>query len=162
MGFCGVPEGGKALALTLAHICKMQYIFPEKKVTAVATDSSREETELVFSRHVPEKGERWWIVEDVCNKFSTASALITLIESYGAEVAGILCFLNESTIVEEIFSLGVECGAPKYPVVALVRKPTKQYSQDDPEVTDDIARGNVVWNPKVEWDKLSKAMAETR
>ncbi|NQV88339.1 MAG: hypothetical protein HQ402_02190 [Parcubacteria group bacterium] len=156
-GFCGAPEGGKALATAMTIIFGKQYIFPEKKITAVATDSSREVSELVFSRHEPYKGDVWWIVEDVCNNFSTTAKLVELIESVGASVAGILCFLNRSLLVGGMFS--PRCGLD-LPVISLVRKPIEQYDQDDPEVVDDIKAGNVVWKPKNEWGRLAQAMAD--
>ena len=161
-GFCGAPEGGKALACqlaqasgTLAEEHLSQYIFPEKKIIALATPTSREVSELVFDRHEPEAGESWWIVEDVCNNFSTTAKLVALIESYGASVAGILCFLNRSPEINEEF-----CLRPglKLPVIALVRKKIEQYRQNNPFVAEDVLMGNVVWKPKNEWGKLAAAM----
>lgn len=154
-GFCGAPEGGKALAVALANRYHKQYIFPEKKVTFVSTKDGREVSELVFDRHEPDQGDAWWIVEDVCNNFSTTAKLIALIEQYGAKVAGILCFLNRSLEVDTEYR-------PReglvLPVIAVVRKPIPQYRQDDPEVATDIAAGNVVWKPKNEWHKIEEAM----
>ncbi len=156
VGFCGAPEGGKAFAYQLAADFGKQYIYPEKKVTAVADTTTREASELVFSRHEPGKGESWFIVEDVCNNFSTTSALVALIESFGATVAGVLCFLNRSGVVERDY-------APReglvVPVVAVVRKPFRQYAQDDALVQEDIGRGNVVWSPKRDWARLAAANA---
>lgn len=149
-GFCGAPEGGKALAVTLAIVLELQYIFPEKKVTAVGTDTSREVSELRWGRHQPEKGERWLIVEDVCNNFSTTASLFTLIQSCGAEVAGIVCFLNRSIDIDHTF-YGL-------PVLRLVRKPISEYRQGDVAVAADIQAGNVIWKPKDGWAELMAAM----
>jgi orotate phosphoribosyltransferase len=151
-GFCGAPEGGKALAATLAGLCGKQYIFPEKKVTAVETPNSREESTLVFGRHEPEPGEVWWITEDVCNNFSTTAAGVELIESRGASVGGIICLLNRSLDVDTMYS---PREGHVLPVVSLVRMPIAQYRQDDPFVAEDIAKGNVVWKPKNEWHRLA-------
>lgn len=153
-GFIGAPEGGKALALALALELGVQYVFPEKKVRALATPTSRELSELVFDRHDPEGGE-WWIVEDVCNNFSTTAKLVALVEGCGASVGGVLCFLNRSLGVDEVYAPrpGLELS-----VVALVRKPIKQYAQDDPHVAEDVRAGNVVWKPKNEWHRLDAAM----
>lgn len=154
-GFCGAPEGGKAIAVVLAVLTGKQYIFPEKKVLEVATADSREKSEMIFSRHEPDKGDWWWIVEDVCNNFSTTAALITLIESYGAFVAGIACPLNRSVSVSSAYT---HTDGRQFPVVALVLKPIPEYEQDDPEVVEDIQVGNVVWKPKNDWDKLPASM----
>lgn len=154
-GFCGAPEGGKAFAYQLAADTGQHYIYPEKKVTAVADATRRETSDLVFSRHEPGRGESWFIVEDVCNNFSTTSSLVALIESHGASVAGVLCFLNRSNVVTTSYE-------PRegliLPVVAVVQKPFGQYDQADPLVADDLARGNVVWSPKRDWAKLAAAM----
>ncbi len=157
-GFCGAPEGGKAFAYQLAADHKKQYIYPEKKVTALASASARETSDLVFSRHEPGRGESWFIVEDVCNNFSTTSTLVALIESFGAEVAGVLCFLNRSEVVREDY---VPRDGLVLPVVAVVQKPFRQYAQDEAFVADDLARGNVVWSPKRDWHRLSGATLRT-
>ena len=151
-GFCGAPEGGKAFAYQLALDNGKQYIYPEKKTAAVATATSREVSELVFSRHEPGKGENWFIVEDVCNNFSTTSSLVALIESFGASVAGVLCFLNRSGVVEKDY---MPRPGLILPVVAVVRRPFQQYAQDDAFVAADLAEGNVVWSPKRDWHRLA-------
>ena len=155
-GFIGAPEGGKAFAYQLALETGKAYIYPEKTVTAAASATGRESSELVFSRHEPEAGEAWVIVEDVCNNFSTTAKLVAEIERHGARVAGILCFLNRSETVGERY-------APRpgldLPVVALVRKPFGQYAQDDPAVAAEVAALNVVWSPKKDWPRLAAAMA---
>ena len=56
-GFCAAPEGGKALAVTLASLTGKEYIFPEKQVTAIKTETSREKSVLAWGRHEPERGE---------------------------------------------------------------------------------------------------------
>jgi adenine/guanine phosphoribosyltransferase-like PRPP-binding protein len=155
--FCGAPEGGKALALLLARLWGRRYIYPEKIVTAVKTDTAREKSELRFDRHFPQPDDLVWIVEDVCNNFSTTTALIKLVESQGAKVAGILCFLNRSPVVGDIFTLG-DCEQ-KLPVVSLVRKIIPEFKQDDPYVKADVEANNVVWKPKHAWPQLAAAMA---
>lgn len=160
-GFCGAPEGGKALAVRLAAETGTQYIFPEKKIVALKTETSREKSELVFDRHVPDSGDIWWIVEDVCNNFSTTAALIALIESLGARVAGIICFLNRSENVGVRFQPAGD-GTPSWPVISVVRQIIPQYTQDDPFVAEDIKAGNVVWKPKNEWARLAQAMADSK
>ena len=150
-GFCGAPEGGKALAATLATITGRSYIFPEKKVTVLKSENSREQSTFVWSRHEPEAGEEIFLVEDVCNNFSTTADMIRLIESKGALVVGIICFLNRSLSIENEYS---PYAGRKIPVYALVRQLIAEYKQDDPEVSEYVAKGNVIWKPKDEWDKL--------
>lgn len=157
-GYCGAPEGGKALATGLALLGEGQYIFPEKKVTELATALSREVSELAFIRHQPAEGETWILVEDVCNNFSTTAALAELVERQGARVAGVACVFNRSTIVQDRFVHDSAEHRLSFPVVSLVRKPLPQYSQDDPHVAADVRRGNVVWKPKHEWPALAGAM----
>ncbi len=154
-GFIGAPEGGKAFAYQLALDAGQSYIYPEKKITVAASATSREASEMVFSRHEPEAGQSWFIVEDVCNNFSTTAKLVAQIESYGAAVAGILCFLNRSESVGEIYE---PRPGQVLPVVAVVRKPFGQFAQDDPAVAGDIADLNVVWSPKKDWPRLAAAM----
>ncbi|MCX6718441.1 MAG: hypothetical protein NTY81_02460 [Candidatus Staskawiczbacteria bacterium] len=75
---CGAPIGGYSLATALGMITDNNVIKAEKKVTALATESAREKSKLVFGRHSVEKGLRYAIVEDVCNNFSTTEELINL------------------------------------------------------------------------------------
>ena len=156
-GFCGAPEGGKAFAYQLALDIGKSYIYPEKKVTIAASATSREVSELVFARHEPAAGESWFIVEDVCNNFSTTAKLVASIEAYGARVAGILCFLNRSDTIDEAYEARPGLVLP---VVAVVRKSFGQFAQSDAAVAEDLAQGNVVWSPKKDWPRLAAAMAE--
>ena len=157
-GFCGAPEGGKALAAILAVLGEREYIFPEKKVIAAATAQSRERSELSFSRHEPGVEENWVLVEDVCNNFSTTAALVELVEQHGAKVAGIACVFNRSTLFGGRFTHGSGERTLSLPIASLVRRELPQYQQDDPEVAADVLRGNVVWKPKHEWSALAAAM----
>jgi len=145
VGFCGAPEGGKALAAVLSSIACAKHIFPEKEVTALKTETAREKTRLFFDRHEPTPGMIYWIVEDVCNNFSTTKDMIALIESAGAKVGGVVCFFNRSMTVDKEFELR---PGEFIPVVALVRMPIPQYEQDDPEVLLSVRDGNVEWKPK--------------
>jgi orotate phosphoribosyltransferase len=145
----------------LSVIDRNQYIFPDKKVTALAVKSSREKSELVFGRHEPAKGERWIIVEDICNNFSTTADLVNQIEQHGAQCVGIVCFLDRSEKNDGRFSFNSSDGSRvTIPVISLVRMFIPQYQQDDPEVLADVRTGNVIWKPKIEWDRLAKAMAQ--
>lgn len=150
--FCGAPLGGMAIATILADIFKVRYVFLEKKITALATEHQREQSELIFKRHSISRGDRVVLVEDVANNFSTTDKSIDLIEGNKAEVVSIACFYNRSLTVGTVFR-----GRP---VDSLVRQPVAEWEQDDPEVAEDIAKGNVIWKPKDHWPKLEQAMRE--
>lgn len=154
--FCGAPIGGYSLADALGLGNNIDMIKAEKKVMALATSTSREQSKLLFSRHDVEPGLNYVVVEDVCNNFSTTEAQIALIDFAGGKVLAIACFLNRSlTVEQEYYSAVMSCDIP---VVSLVRLPINEWKQDDPAVAEDIIRGNVVWKPKDEWDCLMRAM----
>ncbi|MFH1181110.1 MAG: hypothetical protein V1705_01720 [bacterium] len=160
--FCGTPIGGYNFSVILGWTYNRRVVKAEKKVTALATEKTREQTELVFARHDIERGVRYAIVEDVCNNFSTTETLIALIMSLGGSVTAIVCELNRSLDFEDYYYPSKVAGGRLIPVASLVRKPIPEYRQDDPAVIDDIRIGNVVWKPKIEWPRLMKAMADSR
>lgn len=87
----------------------------------------------------------------VVNNVSTPKDLIPLFDEVGADVLGILCYLNRSE-VHESFNMG---DGRIFPIVPIVRQPTKQWRQDDPEVSGLITAGQIVWKPKIEWEKIA-------
>ncbi len=109
------PGGRQGLRVSARPRSGRSYIYPEKTITAAASATSRETSELVFSRHEPEPGQSWFIVEDVCNNFSTTAKLVALIESHGARVAGILCFLNRSATIDGSFEPRPGQACPWWP-----------------------------------------------
>jgi orotate phosphoribosyltransferase len=167
--FCGTPIGGYSLADALGLGNNIDMIKAEKKVLALATSTSREVSNIVFSRHDVEAGQRVVIVEDVCNNFSTTNQLILNIRHSGAEVVAIVCFLNRSLTVNDFYSPGkltlhsgekLDLSGLRIPVISLVHLPINEWKQNDPAVAEDIAKGNVVWKPKDEWPRLMQAMHE--
>lgn len=147
--FLGAPMGGLATAFVLADTLRGDFAFAEKKVTAVTTIQSREESKLILNRHELFPGSRIIVVEDVCNNFSTTEQIKKLVEEVGCQLFGIACLLNRSEATEWN---GV-------PVVSLMHIPTAQWRQDDPAVAEDVAKGNVAWKPKAEWPKLQVVMS---
>ena len=145
----GMPMGGLLLAQRIAAILGTRLSYAEKLVTVAATDGQRETSKLVFARHGIESGEKVLIVEDICNNFSTTMQGIQLIEDNGGKPIGIVCAVNRS---EQTEWNGL-------PVISSVFKPTPQFKQEDPEVAEYIARDQVIWKPKPNWDKLAAAMA---
>jgi orotate phosphoribosyltransferase len=144
----GMPMGGLSLALAFSMAYGCQYAFAEKKVTAFAKATSREESHLVLARHTLPKGGSIGIGEDVVNNFSTTAEAVKLVQEAGAEVSAIICAINRSGQTEWN---GI-------PVISYVHRPTPQYRQDDPVVAELVEAGNVAWKPKNDWQRLMAAM----
>lgn len=153
---CGMPEGGKALGVALSLETCRRYIFAERETIAVKTETSREKSRLLFSRHRPKKKERVVIVEDVVNNMSSADELIQRIHEAGATVQAVTCFLNRSPDYNAVYPS--EFG--DIPIVNIIRRIIPEYRQDDPAVAAEVAKGNVVWKPKDEWEKLEVAVQQ--
>jgi orotate phosphoribosyltransferase len=153
---CGAPIGGYSITDALGLRFGYGMVKAEKKVVGWDAAKDREVTRLAFSRHSVESGANYLIVEDVCNNFSTTEELIKLIIAGGGTVLGIVCFLNRSLTVNDFYKSSAT--NKDLPVVSLVRMPIHEWRQDDPAVANDIARGNVCWKPKNDWDRLMKAM----
>ncbi len=147
--FCGAPEGGKSLALLLASKRGGLYCYPDQEVLA-----GTREKQLTFMRHDGcMQGKRVAIVEDVLNNFSTTQALVDLIKEQGGTVTAIVAVLDRSNTQDNSWN-----SIPIYPII---RKSIPQYRQSDEQVKDDIAKGNVVFRPKTQWDHLIKIMNGT-
>jgi orotate phosphoribosyltransferase len=155
--FCGAPLGGYDFTKMLGLVYDRRAIKAEKKVIALATGNSREESILVFGRHEIKPGDDVAIVEDVCNNFSTTDKLISLIEKSGGKISAIVCLLNRSLSVDSFYLRDGDDSEP-IPVISLVRLHIPEFKQDDPAVEEDIKKGNVAWKPKDEWGRLMNAM----
>lgn len=160
---CAAPLGGMTFGPFLALALGVPYIFPERVVTVAKSAMAREEVDLAFGRHAPDKGHRVLLVEDVANNFSTTAKLAALVVAHGAVPVGLGCLLNRSLLVDTEYELPFPLpnGGSSFPVGALVRHPIPQYRQDDPMVADDVTAGKVVQKPKTEWAQLEAAMAAT-
>lgn len=163
----GMPMGGLALALAIAREARehgwlgenVLYGFLEKKVTRVAAEGQREESVLIFGRHTVETGDKILIVEDVVNNLTTAGEAVGLFESTGAEVIAIVCAVNRSFPFVNVFE---RPGKAPIPIVAAIERSTPQWTQDDPEIAEDLARLGFVPKPKHERARLQKIMADAR
>ncbi len=151
--FCGATYGGLAFGLVLALVCGKKFVYPEKEIEPAPNGGRK--TTLIFRRHEIQPKEKVVIVEDVSNNFSTAKALIRLIGIAGGQTTGIASFLNRSLSVDNEY---VAQGGSRVPVLSLVRQPIPEYRQDDPYVAEDIEKGNIIWDPKRDWDILLEAM----
>ncbi|MCX6724382.1 MAG: phosphoribosyltransferase [Candidatus Staskawiczbacteria bacterium] len=167
--FCGAPIGGYSLADAIGDYAGIPSIKAEKQVIEVKTATSKEVSEVIFGRHSVKAGQRVAIVEDVCNNFSTTLSLILKIEKLGAQVVAIVCFLNRSLTLGDVYCPGAnvllrsgerrDMSAFRIPVVSLVRLPINEWKQDDPAVAEDVAKNNVAWDPKKkDWERLMEAM----
>jgi orotate phosphoribosyltransferase len=150
------PMGGIYWSAALGRVFERPAIFAEKEVLTAKTESSKEVHKLIWGRHRPEQGELVDFVEDVCTNFSSTAHMVDLCEQVGAVPNRIICLFNRSP-----FETFVYCDY-RLPVVALVRKQTTQYRQDDQRVADDVAAGNICWHPKKEKARLREAMAAAR
>lgn len=146
----GAPMGGILLSGSVGDILQCRTIFAEKKVISVAIPEKgiKEESAQIINRHEIYPGDKVVVIEDVCNNFSTTQKLKELIESRGGNLIAIACAVNRS-------------GKDNWegiPVVSALYIEAKQYKQDDPRVINLIRAGEIVWKPKVEWNRLKKAM----
>lgn len=169
---CAAPLGGYKFADAISARHGIDAIMAEKRVTRAATSSSKEESNIVFSRHQPEEGDEVVITEDVTNNFKTTGRLCFWIMQCKAKLAAILCILNRSMTVDAVWQERVEAnlasgklvdfGVVSAPVISVIRMPYDEYKQDNPAVAADVAAGNVAWNPKraEDWARLMAAMEQ--
>jgi len=146
----GVPGGGLIIGHNTARYLDALYVGLEKKITALATETSKEQTKLALGRHDIEPGMRAVLCEDLVNNFSTTDKAIEVVEATGAHVVGIICGINRSQ-VDSYSDLRV---------VSIVHVPTPQYKQDDPMVAAFIENPGVVLDVKPEWSRLKQVMAD--
>ncbi|HBA36513.1 TPA: hypothetical protein DCZ15_01410 [Candidatus Falkowbacteria bacterium] len=146
----GAPMGGILLAGEVGRKWNRRTIFAEKKIIALADQEKgrKEESRLIVDRHEIGFRETVIIVEDVCNNFSTTAYLKDLIEARGAVLTAIVCAFNRSG----------QNDWKGIPVISAHFIPTKQYRQDDPEVSALVKEGKVVWKPKNDWAQLTRIM----
>lgn len=148
----GAPMGGIILAADIATALGSRVAFAEKEITVLADSKqgTKEVSSLVIKRHDICPGDEVFIVEDVCNNFSTTEKLKEEIEIRGGILIGIMCAINRSGKSDWN-------GLPVFSALAI---PTAQYEQEDSEVCDLVNSGNIVWKPKQNWEELSEAMGK--
>lgn len=153
--FCGIPTGGATIVKILSDRTSLRCVWGEKREIGMRTATTRADTEIYFPPGMePEPGENIALVEDVTNAFSTTTAVIQLIESYGARVVLILAFLNRSPTVRDSFAY----GGRSIRVTALWNEPMPLYDQTDPVVREAIEAGNFYLDTKAYWGKFMEAM----
>lgn len=129
-----------------------EFGYPDKIVKELPTVNSREKSVFEMRRHSIPSDANVFIVEDICNNFTNSLEMCNLVASASSHVLGIGCAIDCSTIDPPIFNGRI------LPVISAIRRPTYEYSIDDPRVAEDIALGLIVWKPKLEWNRLLKAM----
>ena len=104
-----------------------------------------------------EQGTKLVIVRDKIRDMDSITDSAMMAAQVGARVVGVVCLVNES-VVEEFF-LNDE---PAIPIISLVHRPNQRYRWNDPEVDEDVAVGNVIWDPIANWPKLRRVMQKNR
>lgn len=152
--FCGIPEGGKTLAAMLALVCNKKFKYPEKKTTLPKKLEEREVSEFFFGRHKIEPEIKIIFVEDVTSSFSSVEKVLRQIRKNVDHftTTAIVTFFNRSTEWDNFYYSKSEeiC----IPIINFIKRPIYQYRQDDPFVSDDVKKGNIVWDPKSSWERL--------
>ncbi|MFA6963357.1 MAG: phosphoribosyltransferase [Patescibacteria group bacterium] len=158
----GMPMGGIYLAGEVARWLRFyteaEAAFMEKKVTALATESIREQSILSFGRYAPKPGQKILLCDDVFNNGTTTGLAIDMFEEAGAEVIGILCAINRSW--PSITAYERKGDKPAVAIIAGVTLPTEQWEQSDPKVASDLKRFPLVKKPKMARKELQKIMAD--
>ncbi len=144
----GMPMGGIKFSQSFGDMINVPSIFAEKKILELADPEKgiKEKSEIIIARHEILPKEKIFIIEDLCNNFSTTTKAVEKIEAFGAKVIGIACVVNRSEITEWN---GI-------PVISAIFKPSPQYKQEDQEVVDLIWEGKVIWKAKHFWQELKR------
>lgn len=149
------PMGGISYMSVVKQVLGCRGIFVEKKVTEAAADGKREKSKLILGRYDIVPGDRVVLVEDIVNNFSTTKQMVELVENAGGIVVAIACVINRSN--KEAY-WETPNNDPLL-VMSLAHKPTPQYQQDDLEVAEHVASGNIIMKPKDKWQELMAAEA---
>lgn len=157
---CGIPNGGRTLGQPLAKMFGKRYVYAVK-VPIPTPEGEKQEYDLDLSEFTSRKGERVALVDDVFHNFRNAQKAIDAIEKAGAVPVLLLGALNRSLKYKDVYS--PEAGAfesKKIPVICAITKLYLEYKQDDPIVSEGVAKGNVIFDVKKSWPRLMKLMAE--
>lgn len=146
----GAAMGGIKLSDALGRELKCRSIFTEKEIITLADAAKglKEESRQILGRHNIYADEGVVIVEDVTNNFSTTEDMIKLVEERGGHVSCIVCGFNRSSMT----------AWNDIPVISALDIPTNQYKQEDAVVSGFVARGEVIWKPKLNRFKLQEEM----
>lgn len=143
---CGIPTGGLQIARRIAEIEKKPLIEIEKVKMG---DSGEYELRLVGSPDL--QGKNVVVVEDVVSTGLTCAEAVWLLLQREAHVFGCAAFCDRS---QEGMTGIQACPSGWRPLCSLVKLPMRGWSEDDPEVAEDIRKGRVIWDPKQLWSYL--------
>ena len=149
--FCGIPEGGKTLAAMLAFVCDKKFKYPNK-IISPKRFGERGVSAFSFGRHKIMSHRKVILVEDVTNTFSSVEKVSEQINKTYGFVTAIVTFFNRSEDWGNFYYSKADKRC--IPVISLIHRKIPKYRQDDPFVIDDIKKGNVVWDPKNNWEQL--------
>ncbi|MEK9182060.1 MAG: hypothetical protein AAB781_00515 [Patescibacteria group bacterium] len=149
---CGIPEGGKTLAAMLAFVCHKKFKYPDKKMMPSFRPQERGESAFIFERHKIRPGRHIILVEDATSTFSSVQKTLKQVNKNESFVTAIATFFNRSTEWNDFYYSKPDDRC--IPIISLIRREIRQYSQDDPVVLDDVKKWNVIWDPKNNWEKL--------
>lgn len=155
---CGVPNGGRTLGQALAFATGKRFVYPTKEPKPCDPGKKQEYT-WDLSQFEFEPGERVAIAEDIFNNFQNTSNTLEEIAKTGAEVVLLAGGLNRSPIFDIHYtpSVGLFMGQ-SFPVVAAISEPYPEYEQSYPEVAEEVAAGNIVYDVKNSWGMLLSLM----
>lgn len=149
---CGVSNGGRTLGQELARITEKRFVYAEKQLlskgnqAAGPTKSPWTVSDFIFATD-----ERVAVVDDVFNTFSSANGVMKALVAEGAVATALVSGIRR-------FGPDAKFASVPVPVITALTMSYPSFDQDDPEVSSDIAAGNVEMDPKKNWSSLIEVM----
>lgn len=135
--FWGVGQNGELLAEELRK---------QSKVIIQTENSS--DTEEEFNRVA--------LVQDILEPLTLREGIL-LAKKENKNIAYVCSIINPDKGYDGYLPINSQGPVS---LVSLIKELLMKYKQDHPLVAEDVAEGNIVWDPKNEWDKLAKVMSE--
>ncbi len=159
---CGIPQGGRTFGQMLAYVTGKRFVYADKKPKPTEA-GKKQEYEWDLSQFDFEPGERIAVAEDVFNNFQNTDNTLAEVASTGADVVLLVGALNRLPVYDTTYTPKSGPFAGRVlPVIASIREPYPEYTQDDPAVAADIAAGNIELEVKKNWARLTAAMQSAR
>ena len=151
----GIPNGGRTFGQALALVAGKRFAYADK-LPKPTEPGKKQEYAWDLSQFEFEKGERVAISEDVYNNFQNTDNTLAEIAVSGAEIVLLIGALNRSPVHRTFYK---PKSGPfdwcEFPLVASIREAYPEYEQDDLAVADDVKAGNVEFEVKKNWAKLT-------
>lgn len=155
---CGIPSGGQTFGQELARITGKRFVYPQRSPKPVEV-GRKQEYDWDVSRFTFKSGERVAIAEDVFNNFQNTDSTLTQITTDGAKIELLVGALNRSPEYElEYVPKSGPCAGKSLPIIASIREAYPEYQQDDPRVIADVTAGNVEFEVKKNWGRLTASV----